>query len=131
MKIKPLEKKENKLVKIKLVLLFSLIITGLIFSFFLKKPTKENLPKKDNILGVENNPQAINLPKIEEDVSQITKQILSETTNYINQTTSNVASTAANSISSFIYDSAVKPIIDQIQRLPQDQQERVKEQICK
>jgi hypothetical protein len=129
MKIKPLEKKENQLIKIKLALLSSLIISALIFSFFIKKPIKNNPSKKENVLGVEES-----LP----DVNQISKEILNETTNYINQitsnvtdATSNVASQAGNTISSLIYDTAVKPIIDQIQRLPKDQQEKVKEQICK
>ena len=133
MKIKPLEKNENKLIKIKLVFLVSLIITGLIFSFFIKKPkpSEKDLPKKEGVLGSEKNPQRFNLSKIEDDISQIGKQILGETTNFINQTTSSVASEASNTISSLIYNTTIKPIINQIQHLPTDQQEKIKEEICK
>lgn len=133
MKIKPLEKKGNQFIKIKLALLFSLIISGVIFSFFVKKPIKNNLPKKDNVLG-----KSAWLKKNEKDLVNLKEQVLGKTSKFVNQATSDITSTASNmaseaagTISSLIYDTALKPLIDQIQRLPKDQQEKVKEEICK
>jgi hypothetical protein len=133
MKIKPLDKNDNKIIKIKLLLLLILIATGFLFPVFFKKPKEEN----QDILGKTTSPVS-KTKELEKQGNQIKDQILGETTNFVNQITSNVtdttinvASQAGNTISSLIYDAAVKPIIDQIQRLPKDQQEKVKEQICK
>lgn len=96
-----------------------------------KKSSKNDLFKKENVLGTKNNSKILNLPKIENDLGQVSQKILGETTSFFNQTKSNIASQASNTFSSFIYDTAIKPIIDQIEHLPKKQQEKIKERICR
>lgn len=130
MKIKPLEKKENRLIKLKLAFLLFLIITTFTLPFLIKEPAKNNPPKKENVLGSQTNLQTVDLSKLKKDINQTSQHILTETKNYLNQTRTNAASQAGKIFSSFIYNTTIKPIIGQIQRLPQDQLEKIKKEIC-
>ncbi len=128
MKIRPIEKNDKKTVKIKLLLLLILIIVGFFIPVFIKKPTEENLKKNGEVFGeaISITP-IINFKELEKQGNQLKEQILGETAAFVSQT----ASSAGNTVSSFIYDSTIKPIMDQIQKLPKNQQEKVKKQICK
>lgn len=129
-KIKPLDKKETSKIKTKLFLLIFLIFLGLIFSFFFKgkKPPNSYQKKtKEEVLG-----EKIEINKknnFDEIFAQVEKY-RDDLKNQINNQIREVEKLTSESISSFIYDTTIKPIINQIQKLPKDQQERVKKEIC-
>jgi hypothetical protein len=130
MKIKPLEKKEDRQIKIRLLFLFFLILSALLFSFFVKnKPPKENkktFPRQE-VLGEKTENPKIDLPDLEKEFKQYKNQLTKEMNRLFEQT----ASKSNEIISSFVYDTAIKPLINQIQKLPKNQQEKVREEICK
>ena len=134
--IKPLEAKPDRSVLFKAVFLVTVITTGILLDkIFLKK--SQDIP---SILG---KTQEIKLQTQEKIVKKVQESdlindsvkkaeevggtILGEATNTINKLTSD----AGSFVSDVIYNSSIGKVVDQIDKLPKDQQEKIREQICK
>lgn len=129
-KIKPLDKKETSKIKTKLILLIFLVFLGLIFSFFFKSkklPIPSQKITKEDVLGEKN--EINNKNNFDEIFAQVEKY-RDDLKNQIKNQIREVEKLTSESISSFVYDTTLKPIINQIEKLPKDQQERVKKEIC-
>ncbi|MCX7955513.1 MAG: hypothetical protein N2593_00145 [Patescibacteria group bacterium] len=132
--IKPLEKKDNKRTTIflKAIFLLTLIITGiLIDKIFLNKKTTSEKPQ---VLGEEKKIEKPktdffqeNIKKTEEKIIDFGEQVLGEASSFVKNTQEKVAS----SVSDIIYRTSLEPIVNQIEKLPKDQQEKIKDQVCK
>ncbi len=127
--IKPIDL-SNKLVSLKIFFIFFLILTGVLADrVFLNKVSFS--PKKQNnkILGESKNLKKEIDSFVETKINQakdIGQSVLGETTKFLDETKEKVAS----SVSEIIYDNSFKKIIDQIEKLPQDQKERIKKDLC-
>ena len=58
---------------------------------------------------------------------EVSSTILGEATDTVNKLTSD----AGSFISNIIYKNSIGKIVDQVDKLPEDQQKKIKEQICK
>jgi len=136
MPIKPLESKIDRSTLYKVLFLVTLVVTGILLDkIFLKKnqdvpsilgktqeiklQTQEKLVKKIQESNLVND----SIKKAEE----VGAVILGETTNTINKLTSD----AGSFISDIIYNNSIGKVVEQIDKLPKDQQEKIREQICK
>ena len=135
MTIKPLENKKNFGMILKIVFLISLIGTGLLIDKVFtnkKKEMTEVLGKSQEIKkeveqklvdGVKNSDIVTQSLEVGE---KIGGEILGQSTAFIADITAQAASTAGD----IIYQSSIGKLVEQIDKLPQDQQNRIKEQIC-
>jgi translation initiation factor IF-2 len=134
MVIKPIEK-ANRGLMIKVIFLCFLILISAVFGFFIKKKSKD-IP---SVLGEIERSKGETEKKLVDKVQksdlvaesvkkaeEVGGQILGETTNLIQD----IANKAASMASDLIYQNSIGKLVDQIDKLPQNQQERVKEQIC-
>jgi len=134
--IKPLEEKNNKSALYKILFLVTLVSTGIL----LDKVILKNSRSVPSILG---KTQEIQIKAQEEIVQQVQKNnlvkdsikkvedvggvVLGEATNALTKLTSD----AGSLVSTVIYDNSIGKVVDQIDKLPKDQQDKIKEQICK
>lgn len=127
--IKPLEKKSDPVFILKLIFLVSLITTGVLFDrFFMKKnqDIPEVLGKTKNEKKIENQAKDLIETSVKK-VQNLGESVLGETTSFIQETTEKISS----SVSDLIYENSFGKIVDQIDKLPQDQKQRIKEEICR
>ena len=134
--IKPLEAKNNKSSIYRLLFLIALVATGVLLDkIFLKE--SRNIP---SILGKTQEIQLQTQDKLIKQVqeSNLVKDsinkaeevggvVLGEVSNALTKLTSD----ASALVSTVIYDNSIKKVVDQIDNLPKDQQEKIREQICK
>ncbi len=136
MPIKPLEKKNNWSIFVKLIFLGGLVISAVIIDKIFLKKAKE-IP---SVLG---KAQEIKLQTQEKLIKKVQKSdlindsikkaenisgvVLGETTDTLNKITSG----AGSFVSDVIYSNSLGKVVDQIDKLPKDQQEKIREQICK
>lgn len=136
MPIKPLERKTDRSLLFKLSFLITLIVTGILLDKILLKKSKD-IP---SILG---KTQEIKLQTQKKLVEKVQKSdlindslkkaediggtVLGEATNTITK----LSSDAGSFISDIIYQNSIGKVVEQIDKLPKDQQEKIKEQICK
>ncbi len=124
MAIKPLEKKKNVGMVLKIVFLIGLIGTGLLID-------KAFANKKKNLSKVLGKSQELK-QKVEQKLvdkvqnNDIVTQSLKASTSFISNITAQAASTAGD----IIYQNSIGKLVEQIDKLPKDQQDRVREQIC-
>ena len=134
--IKPLETKPDQSALLKVSFLITLVVTGILLDKVILKRSKE-IP---SILG---KTQEIKLPTQEKRIEEVQKNnlvkdsikkveevsgvVLGEATDTLNKLTSD----AGSLVSTVIYDNSIGKVVDQIDKLPKDQQERIREQICK
>jgi len=134
--IKPLEEKNSKPSIYRAIFLITLVATGILLDkTFLKKSkdipsilgkTKEiQLQAQEEVVRQvqENNLVKDSINKVEE----VGGVVLGEATNTVNK----LASDAGSFVSSVIYDNSIGKVIDQVDKLPKDQQEKIREQICR
>ncbi len=136
MPIKPLERKTDRSMFLKAFFLLILITTGILLDkIFLKK--SKDIP---SILG---KTQEIKLQTQRKLVEKVQKSdfindtikkaedvggtILGEATDTIIKLSSDTGSF----ISDIIYQNSIGKIVEQVDKLPEDQQEKIKEQLCK
>ena len=134
--IKPLEKKSNQSALFRVLFLVTLIGTGILLDrIFIKQ--KAEIP---SILGKS---QVIKFPTQEKIVEQIQGSdlvkdsikkvedmggvVLGEATDTLTKLTSDAGSLVSN----VVYNNTIGKVVEQIVKLPKDQQEKIKEQICK
>ena len=121
MAIKPIEK-TNRGLLIKAIFISFLILISAIFGFFIKKKSQD-IP---SVLGEVEKKNDLIVDSVDK-AKKIGGEVLGETASFVQDLTSKAASTASD----LIYQNTIGKLINQIDKLPQDQQERVKEQICK
>ena len=134
--IKPLETKPGRSALFKAVFLVTVITTGILLDKIFLKQSKD-MP---SILGktqeiqlqaqekVAKQVQESNLVKDSiNKVEEIGGVVLGEATSTLTKLTSD----AGSLISTVIYDNSIGKVVDQISKLPKDQQEKIREQICK
>lgn len=129
MTIKPLEKKKNIGMILKIIFLISLIGTGLLIDKIFankKKNLSEVLGKSQQLDQVKKKSNDIVAESIKTG-EKIGGEVLGQSTNFI----SNIAAQAASTAGDIVYQNTIGKLVDQISKLPKDQQERIKEQICK
>ncbi|MFA5770045.1 MAG: hypothetical protein WC894_00945 [Patescibacteria group bacterium] len=134
--IKPLEANNNRSVLLKVFFLVTLVASGILLDkIFFKKP--QDIP---SILGKN---QKIELQAQKELVKQVQEShlvkdsikkaeefggvVLGEATDAVNK----LVSDSGSFVSEVIYNSSIGKVVDQIDKLPKDQQEKIREQICK
>ena len=134
--IKPLEKKSDRSALFKVLFLVTLIGTGILLDKIFTKQ-KAEIPR---ILGKS---QEIKFPTQEKIVEQIQGSdlvkdsikkvediggvVLGEATDTLTKLTSDAGSLVSN----VVYNNTIGKVVEQIVKLPQDQQVRIREQICK
>jgi len=133
MPIKQLEKENNQGLIAKAILLFFLIGGAAVYSFFSPKLNKKPASVKasnfakatlDKSAGKEMKGIIDDVVKQTQDTTGI---VLGEATKLANT----IASQSAETVSDFIFDKTIAPIIQQIDKLPKQEQEKIKETICK
>jgi hypothetical protein len=133
--LKPLETKSNGPAIVKLFFLITLVATAFILDKIFLKRSKD-IP---SILGKS---QEIKLPdqkeiekKIQENslvkssiqkVEEVGGAVLGDATSTVNK----LASEAGSFVSTIIYNNSIGKVVEQIDKLPKDQQEKIREQIC-
>jgi len=130
MRIKPLEKKSRSIVVLKFIFLISLMATGFLFDRFFV--TKNNdipsvLGKTEILNKIAKEPSKDIFQDSVKKTHGIGESILGETTNFIQDATDKISS----SVSDLIYENTFSKIVDQVGSLPKDQQDRIKEQLCR
>lgn len=135
MSVKPLEKPDTGLY-IRVGLIVVLVVVGLLISFFRKNPqadTKKVLGVQKSVLSdkeisfdnVYNRGQEIANDVIVQS-ENVLGDVLGEVTHYV----SGVASQSADVVSNYVFDNTVGNLIKQIEKLPKDQQEDIKRNLC-
>lgn len=136
MAIKPLEKKKNIGMILKTVFLIGLIGTGLLIdkAFADKKKDLSKILGKSQELKQEVEQKLVDKVQNSDIITESLKagekiggEILGQSTDFISNITAQAASTAGD----IIYQNSIGKLVEQIDKLPKDQQDRVREQICK
>ena len=134
--IKPLETKPDRSALFKGVFLVTVITTGILLDkIFLKKSQDipsilgkyqeiKLLDQKEIIKQIQGNSLVKDSIKKAEEIGGA---VLGEATNTLTKMTSD----AGALVSATIYNSSIGKVVDQIDKLPKDQQEKIREQICR
>src|SRR3989338_1411984 len=136
-KLRKIEPVNSKIISVKVIFLVILLALGFTVSRFVKKPLTQNnqSPKKNVNLNDLKNPlgdvkgltdqfSAENLKKKSEDLAN---DLVDETINQIGKT----ASIAGETAQSIVYDAALRPFVDQFNKLPKEQQELLRKDLCR
>ncbi len=131
MAIKQLEKDNgDKSLIIKFIAVFCLLITGVIVS---RLPIKKPLDSK--ILGAESKAKSA---ESKQDFQEMLDQGMDKTKDTLDdvlgEATSLIVATASKSaeaITDFVYDNTVGSLVKQINKLPEKQQQEIRERVCK
>lgn len=134
--LKPLETKSDRAALFKVSFLITLVVTGILLDKIILKKSKE-IP---SILGKTQEIKLLTQEKIVEEiqknnlvkdsikkVEEASGVVLGEATDTLNKLTSD----AGSFVSDIIYSSSIGKVVEQIDKLPKDQQDRIREQICK
>lgn len=134
--IKPLENKIKRPSLIKIFFLITLVATGILLDKVFIKKTQEipsilgksqekKFPDKEKIIKQVQESSLVqdSINKVEE----VGGVVLGQATDTVNK----LASNAGSFVSTTIYDNTIGKVVAQIDKLPADQQEKIKEQICK
>ena len=141
MPIKPLEGKTDRSLLFKLSLLIVLIVTGILLNKILLKKNKEipsilgktqeiKLQTQKKMVGVGRDRPVQKSDFINDTIKKaedVGGTILGEATDTVNKLTSD----AGSFVSNIIYENSIGKIVEQVDKLPKDQQEKIREQICK
>lgn len=132
--IKSLEEKNNNKISVaKAVFLSIIFILPIIFSFKVKRV---NAP---DVLGEKSSrKKSFNLETIKENINakinksfEEVKEKSQETLKEVGEVISETASKSAQNLTNFVFDQAISNILKEVEKLPKDQQEKIKEKICK
>lgn len=133
MRLKSIEKSNNG-IKIRLVIITSLIAGGIIFNtaWMSRKNTD-----KENVLGNESERKKIAVTPMEKKVEEWVDGTVSKTEKTagsvlgeLTQTVIDTATQSAQKATDFVFDSTVGSIVKQVEKLPKSQQEQIKKEIC-
>lgn len=133
--IKPLEKDNKKeLIFLKISFIITFLVAGILIDrLFLSKRPQDNfqiLGSEEKIIKTKDKPKANFLKQVlnnaERKIEDVGGQALGEATEFIQNTQEKIAS----SVSDLIYKTSIEPVIKQIKKLPYDQQEKIKKDLC-
>ena len=145
MPIKPLEGKNNGVnnnlhhnwsIFLKLMFLSGLVVGAVVIDKVFLKKTKEIPSVLGKTQEIKLQTQEKLVKKVQESdlindsikkVEEVGAVVLGETTNTINKLTSD----AGSFVSDIIYNNSIGKVVEQIDKLPKDQQEKIREEICK
>jgi mRNA-degrading endonuclease RelE of RelBE toxin-antitoxin system len=130
--IKPLEKNGKKIIYIKVAFLLVLFFLGV---FLTQKVKKVEAP---DVLGAKEEKIKNQLPNLSEKIKETigktvvqlkdnSESILEEVENKVGK----VASQSSKVVVDYVFDTAVSNITKQIEKLPESQKEKIKEEVCK
>jgi len=130
--IKPLEKNGKKMIYIKIAFLAVLFFLG----FFLTQKVKK--VEAPDVLGAKEEKIKNQLPNLSEKIKETigktvvqlkdnSESILEEVENKVGK----VASQSSKVVVDYVFDTAVSNITKQIEKLPESQKEKIKEEVCK
>lgn len=133
MTIKPLEKQDKNLL-LKIIFILVLIIAALFLSKLYSNKNKSSFSETSSqkkVLGetIKNIKEILptNINKTVKKVEETTGEVLGEVTNLL----TNSASKSAQTVTDFLFENTVGKVVEQIEKLPQKQQEEIKKRICK
>lgn len=130
MPIKPLEGKNNWSIFLKLMFLGGLVVSAVVIDKVFLKKTKE-IP---SVLG---KTQEIKLQTQEKKVGvghdrPVQKSdLINDSIKKVEEVSGVVLGEAKSFVSDVIYNNSISKVVEQIDKLPKDQQEKIREQICK
>jgi hypothetical protein len=130
--IKPIEKANQRRLYFKFFLILSLLLLGIIF-----KPSVKKVEAPEVLGAKESKKDELNLNEIKKElenkmndffqtIKSTSEKTVETTTNTISQT----ASKSAQTVTNFIFDQAINNILKEVEKLPPQQQEKIKEKIC-
>ena len=135
--LRPLEKNEtNKFFYLKILSLLFLIGASLFGNYYFynkikEKPevlsaTKENKKNNLSIDSILNEGK-----KTVEDLKQKGQEFGGQVLSVMEEKATQIASQSAKTVSDFVFDSTLVNILKQIEKLPKEQREKIKEEICR
>lgn len=119
---------------IKALFLATLVVAGILLEkIFLKK--SKDIPSilgktQEKMVGVGHDRPVQESDFVNDSIKKVEEVggiVLGEVTDNLNKLTSD----AGSFVSDVIYDNSIGKVVDQIDKLPKDQQERIREEICK
>ncbi len=138
--IKPLDKpKKGKASFIPKLVLLTLLLSGaVVFHFVQKQPSNSS----NNVLGTEKSIYDTSIPELKTTVQDTSQNILDHSlqlaqdtgNSALDQVTSAVsalASQSADTVSNLFVDTTASTIKNQIEKLPQNEQDKLKQALCK
>ena len=135
--LRPLEKnKTHKFFYLKMVSLLFLIGASLYGNYYFYNKIKQ----KPEVLSVKKenkrNPFSIDEvfnqgKKTVDDLKQKGEEVASQVLGIVEDKAVQLASQSAKTVSDFVFDSAVGSLLRQIEKLPREQREKIKEEICR
>ncbi|OGK21025.1 hypothetical protein A3C23_02325 [Candidatus Roizmanbacteria bacterium RIFCSPHIGHO2_02_FULL_37_13b] len=136
-RLRKVEPIDTKIISIKVLFLVILLCLGLVVSRFVKKPQSQNKDPQNNSSSIKDikNPlgdvkglmSQFNADSLKKKSEDLADYLVTETTDQIEKT----ASVAGNTAQAIIYDAALKPFVDQFNKLPDGQKELLKKQLCR
>lgn len=131
MGIKPLEV-SNKALLFKALTVTVLMVGGLVFN----KVYPDFGKGKEQALGENIEESVLTTTQkaarnLISDVTKRTENIASDILGEATSVVSKVASQSSDAATKFIFDNTIGNIIQQVEKLPKEQQEKIKEQVCK
>ncbi len=132
MAMKPIEEKPDYFLILRLFFISALIVVAIIFN---RTRGKEAKPQSEVLGQTKTNPISLDslqtgaknlLDQAANQTEETLGDVLGQAQTFAEQT----ASKSASSVSDFIFDNTVGSIIKQIDKLPRDQQEDIRRNIC-
>lgn len=130
MAIKPLEKKIDRAgIATKIALLVLLIGVGFVLGRV--SPNKKSVEARPEVLSIESeNIPDVSPKEIADNLIGKSKETVGDVLGTATDLVGEIASNSASAVSDFIIDKTTAPFIDQINKLPPDQREQIKKNIC-
>jgi hypothetical protein len=135
--LRPLEKnKTNKFFYFKMLFLLFLIGVSLYGNYYFYNKAKQ----KPEVLSATKENKKNNLPidsilnqgkKTVEDLKEKGEEMAGQVLGIVEDKAVQLASQSAKTVSDFVFDSTLVNILKQIEKLPKEQREKIKEEICR
>ncbi|EKE13905.1 MAG: hypothetical protein ACD_12C00760G0002 [uncultured bacterium] len=134
--IKPLEVNNNRSALLKTFFLVTLVVLGILLDkvFFKKSQDTPSILGKNQKIELQAQKELARQVQESHLVEDSIKKaeefggvVLGEATDAVNK----LVSDSGSFVSEVIYNSSIGKVVDQIDKLPKDQQEKIREQICK
>jgi hypothetical protein len=130
--IKPIKEENEKSLYFKFFLILSLLLLSIVFKPSIKKV------EAPEVLGEKiNSKNDFKLDELKNEINSKIDTILKtikttgeKTVDFATDTISQTASKSAQNISNFIFEQAINNIIKEVEKLPLEQQEKIKEKLC-
>lgn len=135
--LRPLERnKRDKFFYFKILLLLFLIAVSLYGNYYFYNKIKEK-PSVLSITETKKNNKSFFKPlvnqskKTVDDLKQKGEKVVGQVLGVVEDKAAQIASQSAKTVSDFVFDSTVGNLLKQIEKLPNEQREKIKEVICR